>query len=191
VKRRHLFTASACAAAAGAAPAQTPTYLIDPTHTFVVFEVDHGGLSTLRGRFDRKQGSVRFDRAARTGSADITIDLASVSTGVPALDRQLKGADFFGVEGAPNARFVAEAFTFNGDRVSAVPGQLTLRGQTQPITLTATNFNCYGHPMLLRQVCGGDFEATIARSAWGLGPPAGTAWPDRVRLLVQIEAIKQ
>lgn len=184
-------TASSLVAAQGPGASTAPAYLIDPTHTFVVFEVDHGGLSTLRGRFERKQGAVRFDRAARTGSAEITIDLSSVSTGVPTWDQQLKGLAFFGAEGASSARFTAEAFIFRGDRVASVPGQLTLRGQTRPLTLTATNFNCYGHPMLLREVCGGDFETTITRSEWGLGAPAGAAWGDRVRLLVQIEAIRQ
>lgn len=185
------WTTSGLVGAQAPAAATPATYLIDPTHTFVVFDVDHGGLSTLRGRFDRKEGMVRFDRAARTGSAEITIDLTSVSTGVAAWDRQLKGPTFFGAEGASTARFTADALVFDGDRVVRVPGQVALRGQSQALTLTATNFNCYGHPLLFREVCGGDFEAVLSLSAWGLGAPTGAAWGDRVRLLVQIEAIRQ
>ncbi len=47
--------------------AQANTYLIDPTHTFVNYEVSHFGTSTNRGRFDNKEGTVVFDRAAKTG----------------------------------------------------------------------------------------------------------------------------
>ncbi len=72
-------------AAAGLVHAETATYAVDPTHTFVTFEANHFGTSTLRGRFDKKEGSVAFDRAAKSGKADITIDIGSVSTGVAPL----------------------------------------------------------------------------------------------------------
>jgi len=67
---------------------------------------------------------------------------------------------------------------------------LTLRGKTNPVTLTANNFNCYDNPMLKREVCGGDFEATIQRTQWGVnyGVPG---IPDSVRVVIQIEAVKQ
>src|SRR4051812_6014782 len=103
--KRTLITA-ATLAAAGLAQAEAATYNIDPTHTFVVFEARHFNTSTLRGRFDRKEGSVSLDRIAKTGSADITIAIASVSTGVPAFDAQLKGKDFFNADDKPSARFV-------------------------------------------------------------------------------------
>ena len=62
----------------------------------------------------------------------------------------------------------------------------------QPVTLKATNFNCYINPMLKREVCGGDFETTIARSAYGMSfGIADYGLPDNIRLLIQIEAIKQ
>ena len=68
----------------------------------------------------------------------------------------------------PDRRFVADKFSFNGDKVSEVAGTLTLMGKTHPVTLKATNFNCYQNPMLKREVCGGDFETTIQRSLWGV-----------------------
>ena len=73
--------ASALIAAAGFAQAQSATYGVDPTHTFVTFEAQHFGTSTLRGRFDRKEGTVQLDRAGKSGKAEITIDITSVSTG--------------------------------------------------------------------------------------------------------------
>ena len=47
--------------------AQAADYAIDPTHTFVTFEVSHFGTSFNRGRFDKKEGAVSFVRAAKTG----------------------------------------------------------------------------------------------------------------------------
>ena len=79
---------------------------------------------------------------------------------------------------------------FSGDKVSEVQGSLTLMGKTHPVTLKATNFNCYLNPMFKREVCGGDFETTILRSQWGITGLAMVA-PDNVRLVVQVEAVKQ
>ena len=64
-----------------AAQAQSATYAIDPAHTFVTFEIDHFGTSTNRARFDKKEGTVQFDRAGKTGKVDITIDVDSVNSG--------------------------------------------------------------------------------------------------------------
>jgi polyisoprenoid-binding protein YceI len=189
---KHLVLAAAAAAAfAGTAPAHAATYAIDPTHTFVTFEVVHFGTSTTRGRFDRKSGSVEFDRAARTGKVDITIDMASINTGVGPFNEHLRSKDFFETAAHPTAHFVADRMTFQGDKVSEVAGTLTMLGKTVPVTLKASNFNCYDNPLLKREVCGGDFAATIKRSQWGMNWGLEMGIPDDVRLVVQVEAIKQ
>jgi polyisoprenoid-binding protein YceI len=176
---------------ANAALAQASTYSIDPTHTFVHFEASHFGTSTLRGRFDKKEGVVTFDRSAKTGKAEITIDMSSVSTGVAPLDGALKGKNFFNAVEMPTAKFIGDKFSFNGDKVSEVAGTLKMVGKEIPVTLKATNFNCYINPIVKRETCGGDFETTIARSQWGMNHGLEYGLPDSIRLLVQIEAIKQ
>ena len=183
--------ALAAVCAASFAHAETATYAIDPTHTFVTFEASHFNTSTLRGRFDKKEGSVVFDRQAKTGKAEITLDTSSVSTGVPPLDSHLKSKDFFNATDFSTAKFTADKFAFSGDKVSEVAGTLTLLGKTQPVTLKASNFNCYTSPMLKREVCGGDFETTITRSAYGMAYGLNYGIPDNIRLLIQIEAVKQ
>lgn len=188
---KSLVLAATLAAAAAAAQAQSATYTIDPTHTFVTFEVAHFGTSFNRGRWDKKEGSVQFDRAGKTGKVEITIDMDSISTGVPPFDRHLKSKDFFDVAQFPQAKFVSERFVFNGDKVSEVQGQLTLMGRTQPVTLAARLFNCYQNPIFKREVCGGDFEATIKRSQFGMNYGLPAVAPDEVKLLIQVEAIKQ
>jgi polyisoprenoid-binding protein YceI len=182
-----LLAATTLGTAVQAAPA---TYAIDPTHTFVTFEVKHFGTSTNRGRFDKKTGSVTFDAAAKTGKVDITIDTGSINTGTGPFDGHLKSKDFFNSEAFPSATFVSDKFKFEGDKVSEVSGTLTLLGKSQPVTLKASSFGCYENPRLKREVCGGDFETTILRSAFGMDF-AVPAIPDAVKLLIQIEAIKQ
>ena len=85
---------------------------------------------------------------------------------------------------------MGESFTFDGDKVASVAGTLTLLGKSQRVTLRATRFNCYENAQLKREVCGGDFAASIQRSQFGLGF-APTVTPHDVPLLIQIEAIRQ
>ncbi len=180
---------TALLAATGIAHAESITYNLEPTHTYVTFEARHFGTSTNRGRFDKKEGSITLDRAAKTGKADITIDTASINTGLALFDSHLRGENFLQSKAFPTARFVGDKFSFDGDKVTAVAGTLSVLGKTLPITLSATNYNCYDSPFLKREVCGGDFETTIQRTDFGItyGMPI---IPDDIKLLIQIEAVK-
>jgi len=171
--------------------AQAASYAIDPAHTYVTFEIGHFGTSTNRGRFDKKEGKIEFDRAGKTGKVEITIDTTSVNTGFAAFNTHLQSADLFDAAKFPTMKFVADKFSFNGDKVSEVTGNLTLLGKTNPLTLKATNFNCYDSPMLKREVCGGDFEATLDRSQFGMNYGLDWGFPKNVRLVIQVEAVKQ
>lgn len=185
-----MTTLSAAAFALAAAPSQAATYAVDAGHTYVTWEALHFGTSTNRGRFDKKEGTVEFDAKAKTGKVSITIDMASISTGFETFNGHLKGDNFFKAAAFPTAKFEGDKFTFAGDKVSEVAGQLTLLGKTNPVTLKATNFGCYQNPMFKREVCGGDFTATIKRSEYGMtyGLPG---IPDDIRLVIQVEAVKQ
>jgi polyisoprenoid-binding protein YceI len=193
-----LVTAATLAAAqqapeAAAKPAGGPvkgaSYVVDPTHTFVMYEMGHYGTTTNRGRFSTKDGSIKIDGTGTNGKIDVTMDISSINTGVDLLNRHVLSRDFFNVAEFPTARFVADKIAFSGDKVTEVNGTLTLMGQTRPVTLKASRFNCYLSPLINRQVCGGDFETTVERSNWGItwGIPFG--FEDKVRLLVQIEAV--
>ena len=189
--RYSLISAAALTLLAVTSHAQATDYAIDPSHTYATFEISHFNTSTNRGRFDKKEGTISFDRAAKTGKVDISIDAASVNTGFAKFDEHLKSADLFDAAKHPKVRFVSDKFNFNGDKVTDVTGQLTLLGKTHPVTLKATNFNCYDSPMLKREVCGGDFETTIDRTLFGMNYGIDWGFPKNVRLLVQVEAVKQ
>jgi len=183
--------AAAATLATGIAQAEPASYAIDPTHTFVTFEISHFGAAVNRGRFDKKQGSVQLDKAAKSGKVEITFDMTSVNTGTPSFDKHLQSADLFNAAQHPTMKFVADKFVFNGDKVASVEGQLTLLGKTGPLTLKANQFACYDSPMLKREVCGGDFEGTIDRTQWGMNYGVEWGFPKNVRLIAQIEAVKQ
>ncbi|WP_298011524.1 YceI family protein [uncultured Aquabacterium sp.] len=189
--RLALSTLAAVAAlSASVAQAAPATYNIDPTHTFVTFEAKHFGTSTARGRFDKKSGTIVLDKQARKGTVDITIETGSINTGVTPFDGHLKSKDFFNSEAFPTATFKSDKLVFDGEKVTAVEGTLTLLGKSQPVTLKAEGYGCYQNPRIQREVCGGDFATTIQRSAYGMtyGVPN---IPDDVKLVIQIEAIKQ
>lgn len=193
--RKTLMALAAAAtttfAAVGTAQAEAVNYAIDPTHTFATFEISHFGASVNRGRFDKKEGSVQLDKAKKAGKVEITFDVASINTGTDAFNKHLQSAELFDVAKHPTMKFVSDKFVFNGDKVSKVEGQLTLLGKTGPVTLTAKQFACYENPMLKREVCGGDFEATIDRTQWGMNYGVEWGFPKNVRLVVQVEAVKQ
>ena len=174
-----------------AAHAESATYAVDPNHTFATWEIGHFGTSTNRGRFNKTAGTVTLDKAAKTGSLDVTVDTTSLDTGTAAFTKHISSEEMLNVANFPTAHFVASKFVFNGDKVSEIDGNLTLMGKTNPVVLKAQNFNCYMNPMVKREVCGGDFDATIVRSQYGVSYGLNYGFPDNVHLVIQVEAVKQ
>jgi polyisoprenoid-binding protein YceI len=176
--------------AALSAPAlAAESYTIDPRHTHPSYEISHFGWSTQRGRFDNVTGKIVLDRAAKTGTVDATIDVASVSTGVARLDEHLKNEDFFHVAVHPTMTFKSTKLVFSGDKPVAAEGEFTMLGVTRPLTLTIHSFHCAPNPFAKRETCGADAVATIKRSEFGMNmllPGLG----DEVKLLINVEAFK-
>ena len=135
---------------------------------------------------------MQFDKAGKTGKVDIELDMTSVNSGTAAFNKHLQSADIFDAEKFPSAKFVSDKFVFDGDKLKEVSGHLTLKGKTAPVTLKANKFTCYESPMLQkREVCGGDFEASIDRTQWGVDYGIPYGFSKQVRLVMQIEAVKQ
>ncbi|WP_326540403.1 YceI family protein [Pseudorhodoferax sp.] len=177
----------------GSTPAAGPVagarYVVDPTHTFVMYEMGHYGTSTNRGRFGTRSGEVRVAADGTQARVEIQFEVASVNTGVDLLNRHLQSKDFFDVANHSTARFVAEAVRIADGRIATLDGQLTLLGRTHPVAIRVLRFNCYTSPLHGRQVCGGDFEGEIQRSLWGMDWGLQFGFEDRVRLLTQLEAV--
>src|SRR3954470_23981527 len=144
MKRTLLAVALALSLPALATP---ETYTLDPRHTFPSFEILHFGMSLQRGRFNKTSGKVTIDKEAKSGSAEITIDAASIDTGLDKLEEHLRSDDFFGVGQYPTITYKGTKINFDGDKVKSVEGELTMHGVTKPVTLNGSHFNCITHPM--------------------------------------------
>jgi len=190
MKRTTLLLASATAIlSALPALAEPESYTVDPRHTFPIYEVGHLGYSIQRGRFNKTSGKITLDTAAKSGSADITIDAASVSTGVDKLDEHLRSEDFFNVAKNPQITFKSTSLAFDGENVKSATGDLTMNGITKPVTLKVVMFHCGPHPMTKKKQCGGDLTTTVKRSDFGM-KYALPALADDVTLHIGVEAIK-
>ncbi|WP_293395281.1 YceI family protein [Nevskia sp.] len=178
--------------ACGAALAAPESYTIDSSHTYPSFKAAHiGGISFWRGKIDKNSGAVVLDRAAKTGSIEILMDMTSIDFGLDKMNEHAKKEDFFDVAKYPTATYKSTKLTFTGDTLTAVDGDLTLHGVTKPVRLTVNQFKCIPHPFYKREVCGADASATIDRTDFGVSYGVGKAIPDgKVTLEIQVEALK-
>jgi polyisoprenoid-binding protein YceI len=187
---KHLIVTVLAATATSAFAADT--YAIDPSHTFPSFEADHmGGVSTFRGKFTKTSGTIVLDRAAKTGSLDITIDATTLDFGHEKLNNHAKNKDMFDVAQFPTVTYKSKSITFNGDTPVAVNGEMTLHGVTKPLTLAINKFKCIQHPMLKREVCGADASAEFNRGDFGINYGLQMGFLPTVKLAIQVEAVKQ
>jgi polyisoprenoid-binding protein YceI len=187
MKLKHLALAALSVASLNAMAAPE-LYNIDPGHTYPSFEADHKGLSILRGKFTRTSGTISLDRAARTGTMDITIDAASIDFGHEKLNNHVKSPDMLDVAKFPTAIYKGKSMTFKGDVPATVEGELTLHGVTLPVTLVINKFKCVMNTMLKREVCGADASAEFKRTDFGISY-GGPAFAPEVRLQIEVEAI--
>jgi polyisoprenoid-binding protein YceI len=165
-------------------------YAIDSSHTYPHFSVSHLGFSTMQGRFDKTTGTIYLDRAAKKGSIDITIEVASISTGFAKRDKHLRGPDFFNSAEFPTITYKSTKMNFKNDVPVSVEGNLTMAGASKPVTLNIDSFKCGMHPMKKKEMCGAAASAQLKRSYFGIkyGLPAVG---DDIKLVFEIEALKK
>ncbi|HQT70360.1 MAG TPA: YceI family protein [Thiobacillus sp.] len=186
---KRLAPLIALATVAATAQAAPETYTIDNSHTYPQFTYTHLGFSKQTHKFDKTSGKVVLDRAARTGSVDVTIDATSVNTGYALFNEHIQAADYFDTAKYPTITFKSSKMNFKGDEPVSLEGDLTIKGVTQPVTLTVTHFKCMPHPMLKVPACGANATATVKRSDFNMGknvPYVG----DDITLSLAIEAMK-
>jgi polyisoprenoid-binding protein YceI len=193
ILRVTIGAVAAVSAVSLAAPATAAdTYQLDPKHTYPSFEADHmNGLSIWRGKFTKTTGTVTLDRAAKTGTVDVTIDPASVQTGNTELDKHVAGPEFLDAAKYPTATYKGTQIVFDGDTPKEVIGTFTLHGVTRPLKLEIESFKCMQHPMLKREVCGVEAEAEFNRDDYGVDFGKQYGFKMATTLHIQAEGIKQ
>ncbi len=174
---RHLLAATAFVAlASGTASATQERYVFDPTHTNILFFVSHFGFSTMKGEFTEYDGELVLDRENPENSAiNVTIETASLDTGLEARDNHLRNPDFFNVDEHPTMTFESTEVSVVDDNRAEVVGELTILGETQPVSFDV-ELNGLGELPIPPQpfVAGFDAATTIDRTAFGMdyGAPA-------------------
>ena len=144
-------------------------YVLDPDHAFLLFRVEHLGLSQVIGRFDEAEATLDFDPddlgAMRL---DGVVDTASLDFGNEGFERRIRGGEWLDVETYPEARFTTTSVTPGEDGAFTVTGDFTLKGTTLPLTLDA-RFNGGADNILTGcYTLGFAATGTLSRSAWGI-----------------------
>lgn len=111
------------------------SYTIDPDHSSVQFSIGHAGVALVDGAFTKVSGSFNFDpRDPKADKADVTVQVDSVTTYLPARDKMVAGAGFLDAAKYPTMHFVGTRYVPHGPRGGVLHGDLTLHGVTRPVS---------------------------------------------------------
>ena len=188
--RKIAATFALAAALAAPAVAAPETYVLDSAHSYPRFSYNHFGYSTQVSRFNKTTGKIIYDKEAKIASVDIVIDTTSVDSGFPVFNEHLRSEDFFDTAKYPTATFKSTKVIFEGDKPSAIEGNLTIKGITKPVTLTVTSFHAMPHPMKKKDAIGANAFTTVKRSDFNAGKYAPNVG-DEIRIDLGVEAIKE
>jgi polyisoprenoid-binding protein YceI len=148
------------------------------------------GLSVWRGKFTKSGGKIVLDRQSKTGgSVEISIDASTVDFGHAKMNEKARGDEMFNVAKYPTVTFKSTALRFEGDKLVAVEGEMTMLGITKPLSLTLTHFKCLIHPLHKREVCGADAHGRFDRSDFGMNIGLPRFSPE-IKLAIQVEGVK-
>lgn len=171
-------------------PTKPDKFILDPDHTFAHFEYDHFGFSYQSSRFDKVSGDIQIDFKNQTGNVSMRIDTRSVNTGSELFNSHLQGKDFFDTNQYPEATFISEEIEFENEKIVAINGVLTIKGNHVNTTLELVHFERGQHPITGKEYCGANAVAVVSRSDFAMGkytPQIG----DDIVIKISIEATKQ
>lgn len=143
-------------------------YMLDDQHTYVLWHINHLGFSTQVGKWYAK-GFVFLDKEQpKNSKVEATIDVSSISTGLPELDKHLKGPLFFDTAKYPTATFVSNTVDVLNDTSAKVQGMLTVHGISKPVTLMVKLNKIGKNPISDRITAGFSAKTNIKRSDFGI-----------------------
>lgn len=145
------------------------SYQLDQTHVTVLFKINHMGLSTFVGRFNKVDATLEFDPAnIAAAKLSAIIDVASIDANNPDLEETLRGSSWLDTEKYPQAFFKTTSVSLLDQNSAVFAGELTLHGVTAPIDLTVT-FNGGANNMLTGfYTLGFSATSTFNRSTFGV-----------------------
>lgn len=166
-------------------------YAFDPSHTSISYSIDHMGLSEMHGVFRKFDGDLQLDTADISKSTvAVTIDVASIDTGVVKLDEHLRTPDFFDVAKFPQMSFKSTKVESTGANTFKLTGDLTLHGVTKSVTLNASMRTVASHPFMKVPAAGFLATGEIKRSEFGITTYPG-ALGEVVKIRIDTEAAQK
>jgi polyisoprenoid-binding protein YceI len=170
---------------------------IDPVHTAVEFKIKHLMISWVKGTFTDVQGAVIFDEAEPEKAAiNVQIATASVDTGNKKRDDDLRSPNFFDAASYPVMSFVSKEVVVANGILTQINGELTLHGETRPVTLEVKDFSQTVVDPWGNTRRGASAATTINRKDFGLTwnkalEAGGVVVGDEVRISLEVELIKE
>jgi polyisoprenoid-binding protein YceI len=113
------------------------TWSVDASHSNVGFAVKHLGIATVRGSFEEFQGTLELGEDLSGSTASGTVVTGSITTREEKRDAHLRSPDFFDADAHPELTFVSREIRAKDEETFEIDGDITIRGVTKPITLTA------------------------------------------------------
>src|SRR5579862_6415603 len=145
------------------------TFTLDPDHTYVLWHINHFGFSTQAGKWYINQGNLLLDQNnPQKSKVNATFQLADIVTGIPELDKHLKGKLFFNVSQFPIATFASNKVIITGKNTAKVIGTLTLHGISKQITLNVKLNQSGINPITNKMTYGFSANTEIKRSDFGI-----------------------
>lgn len=171
--------------------ANAQIWKIDPNHSSIMFNAKHSGISIVNGRFMEFEASVEGGTPEDFTGAKVafTAQVGSVSTGAEGRDKHLKTADFFDMENNPSISFVSTSFTKSGDNMYKVVGELTMRGNTKEVELTANHIGST-KTRDERNKVGFQLTGSVDRNDFGVSGASGSVAPI-IEILCNVEMAVQ
>lgn len=187
---KHLVLAAALAGAATIAAAEPQKYVLDASHSQILFSYDHLGYSTTWGMFSGFEGEIMFDQEnPANSSVTVSMPVKSMLTGWQARFDHFMSPDFFGATDDEMVSFTSTGIEVTGDTTALITGDLTLNGVTKSVVLDARLNQVGDHPMANKPWAGFDATTTLLRSDFGLGQFAPFVG-DEVAVQISVEAMK-
>ncbi len=186
------FAALALVAALTAAPAfaEAEKYVLDPSHSQIVFTYNHLGYSTTTGMFSGFDGEIQFDQAnPAASSVTVAFPVKTMLTGWQARFDHLMSPDFFDATDEEMVSFTSTGIEVTGEKTAKITGDLTLNGVTKSVVLDAVLNQAGEHPMEKKMWAGFNGSTTLLRSDYNLGMFAPFV-SDEVQVMISIEATK-
>jgi polyisoprenoid-binding protein YceI len=168
----------------------------DPAHTLVEFSAKHMMFTTVKGRFHGVQGTITLHETnPALSSVDVTIDAASLESGVEYRDNHLRSADFLDVEHYPTITFKSTKVEPEGSDRAKITGDLTIRGTTRQVVLD-TELTGRGKNPRGEETIGFDAKTSINRKDFDLNwnvalETGGFLVGDTIKIEISLEAHKQ